>query len=740
MSTLGGRSPSVRLAAAGVLLLIACAAYAACSAPARGVADPSGAAPAAGAEVLWDTWGIPHIMATDDRALGYAFGWAQMENHGDLLLRVYGQARGRAAEYWGDANLAEDRWVRTLGGPALGRAAYAAQDPAFRRYVDAFVDGVNAYARAHPERLADSVKVVLPVEGSDVFAHVHRVLTSFFIVSRDQLRAETARWDRDAGSGGAGATGGAAAGGAEPENGARRGSNAWAIGPGRSASGHAMLLANPHLPWGDVFTWFEAQAVAPGLDEYGAALVGSPVLQIAFNDALGWTHTVNTQDAADLYELSLAGDGYRWNGGVRPFQVETQLLRVRRGGTLEVDTLRIRRSVHGPVVRERAGKALALRLAGVDPRAAPRQWWDMGHARSLAEFERAIARMGITGQNIMYADRAGHILYHYGGNTPVRPRGDRADWAGIVPGDSSATLWTSLLGYEQMPRVLDPPSGWLQNANDPPWWVTFPPVYRPSDFPAYLAPLPMAFRPQRSVRMLAGDSSVTYEDLLSYKHSTRLELADRVLDDLLRAAAHSSRDTRVARAADVLARWDRSADADSRGAVLFAAWWDQMTAGASGGRGLFATPWSVSAPRTTPTGLADPAAAVRALAAAAEHVERTYGALDVPWGSVYRFRRDTVDLPGNGASGALGAFRVVNYASATGQRFVAVGGDSYVAAIEFATPVRASALVGYGNASQPGSPHRVDQLPLLGRQSLRPVWRDRAAIGAHLERREQVHR
>src|SRR5436309_7152968 len=57
--------------------------------------------PAAGAEILWDTWGVPHIFAKDDRSLFYALGWAQMQSHGDLLLKTYGEARGRAAEYWG---------------------------------------------------------------------------------------------------------------------------------------------------------------------------------------------------------------------------------------------------------------------------------------------------------------------------------------------------------------------------------------------------------------------------------------------------------------------------------------------------------------------------------------------------------------------------------------------------------------------------------------------------------------
>jgi acyl-homoserine-lactone acylase len=84
-----------------------------------------------------------------------------------------------------------------------------------------------------------------------------------------------------------------------------------------------MLLANPHLPWSDLFLFYEAQTSAPGVNAYGATLVGFPSLAIAFNDHLGWTHTVNTHDGEDLYELTLADAGYRWDGQVKAFETLT---------------------------------------------------------------------------------------------------------------------------------------------------------------------------------------------------------------------------------------------------------------------------------------------------------------------------------------------------------------------------------------------------------------------------------
>src|SRR5690348_153707 len=675
---------------------------------------PASLAPASRAEILWDSYGVPHIYAANRRELARAFGWAQMQNHGDLLLRLYAQARGRAAELLGPDYQAEDRWTWMVDIPGLAARDYALQRPEMRAHIDAFVAGINDFARQHPELIGDSVRAVLPVTGVDVLANQQRLALARFLTSQPQVQAETRGWER--------------------------GSNAWAIAPSRSASGHTLLLANPHLPWSDIFTWIEAQYVMPGVDVYGGALVGSPVLQIAFNDDLGWTHTVNTQDTEDLYELTLSGNGYRYDGAVRPFSERVRVLRVRdSSGLLHDDTLRIRSSVQGPVVATKTGKAVALRVVGMTP-ATPygfEQWWDMGRARNLAEFQRAIRPNQISGQNIIYGDRDGHVMAFYGGNSPVRSHGDRAYWSGIVPGDSSSTLWTALHPFADLPLTLDPPSGWVQNANDPPWYSTFPVAVHPRDFAPYLAPEGMGLRPQRSVELLRADSSFTWQEFVRDARDTRMELADRLLDDLLPLARASTSDE-VRSAADVLGRWDHATDADSRGAVLFIQWWTDYGR-RMGARSRFAQPWDAQHPLSTPDGLADTAAALAALSSAAQSVTKTYGALDVPWGSVYRLREDTLDLPGNGASGEYGVFSVVNYQPAGGNRFRAVGGDSYEAVIEFASPVRAMSLVAYGNASRTGSPHRTDQLPLFARKQFKPVWRTRGEVEAHLERRETVH-
>jgi acyl-homoserine-lactone acylase len=151
---------------------------------------------------------------------------------------------------------------------------------------------------------------------------------------------------------------------------------------------------------------------------------------------------------------------------------------------------------------------------------------------------------------------------------------------------------------------------------------------------------------------------------------------------------------------------------------------------------MFAARWSPQRPFETPDGLSDAEQAAAVLDVAAQRVLQNYGALDVPWGDVYRLQRDTVDLPANGAPGELGSFRALDY-EPSGNRFKAAAGDSYVAAIEFGRRVRAMTLLSYGNSSQPGSRHRVDQLQLFEHKQLKPALLRRDDVLRHVELRKR---
>ena len=669
-----------------------------------------------GAEILWDRYGVPHIYGGSADQVFEAFGWAQAQSHGDLLLHMYGQSRGRAAEYFGPAHLASDRWIRTLGGPRLGAEWYPRLSPSMRRAVDAFARGVNRYVELHRDRIADSVEMVAPISGLDVVTHAIRAVHFTFLARQDQVLAHVPAVDRGIGS------------------------NMWAVGPSRSASGRAMLVMNPHLAWADPFVWYEAHLVAPDREVYGITWVGLPVPVLAFNRSMGWSHTSNgsSLDGTDVYRLRKAEGGYRLDGAVRPFKTTAELIGVRLpGGTFRTDTVTIKRSIQGPVIAENDSVAYAIRLTALDRPGMLEQWWDMAKARDFAEFESVVKRLDLPAFNLMSAGRDGHIYYFMGGRTPRRPHGDRGYWAGVVPGDSSSTLWTDALPYDSVPHLLDPPTGWLQNTNDAPWSSTYPTVLDPTRYPSYVAPVSMSIRNRWSIQMMRADSTFTFEELVALKHSTRIPLADWVIPEL--AALAGKNGTSLARrAAKVLENWDRQAMPDSRGAVLFIEFvkrWAPPGAGAK----VFRVPWRLDDPLGTPRGIANPAAALAALSAAAAHVETQFGLLDVPWGEVYRIRWDGKDLPAQGTWGEpLGGVRVAGYTPDPDGKMRVTSGDGFYAVIEFGGSVRARVLMAYGNSSQPGSPHRGDQIELYAKGAMREAWLDREMVEANLEKRERV--
>ena len=682
------------------------------------VRPASAAIPARGTEILWDRYGIPHIFAPDRASLFYAYGYAQMEAHSELLIRLYTQARGRAAEFYGERYLDSDRWVRINGIPERAKQWAAQQSPEFSPLLAAFVQGLNAWGEEHSASLSVAAKSAFPFKVEDVLAHGLRVVHYDWLVNPSKVETRMKRAAVD-----------------------NHGSNEWAIAPSHSASGHSLLMSNSHLEWGDMHTYFEVQLTAPGVTSYGAVWIGFPVLRQCFTDYLGWTQTTNNPNGADLYRLTLKDGGYVLDGKVRKFEVSKQRILVRqKDGGMRVEPLTIRKSEHGPLIIDRADSAIALRVAALDRPRLFEQFWKMSLARNFGQFRDAMRMQQLPLFNTAYADRDGHIMYLYNAAVPVRARGDYQFWGGVVPGDQSQLIWSAakIVPYDQLPKVIDPPTGWVQNSNDTPWTSAYPMLLDSAQYPPYLAPRTgITPRAQRGIRTLCPPAKLTFQDVKAGKLSTHVETADQFLDDLIAAARQSGSD-RAKAAADVLEKWDRAADNESDGTLLF---YRFLLSAGNGFESIggYAIPMDEHKPLDTPRGFADPEKTVKLLENVAADIQKQYGSLHVRWGDVLRLRRGESDLPGNGAPSLMGAIRTVNPGPFIDGKAEAVSGDTYYAVIEFSTPVHAEALLGYGNWSKPGSRHVDDQLPLFSKKQMRTVWRTKNEIEANLESRKVWH-
>jgi acyl-homoserine-lactone acylase len=762
--------------------------------------------PSSKAEILWDQFGIPHIYGPDLLTVVRGLGYAEMENHAETILINVASARGRSAEYFGlganNANYNNDVMVRTEDIPNRAQTWLQTGGVEQAAIIQAFVDGANEYANRPGITIDPSLRQVLPLVPTDITAGIQNVVHFHFMLEQDNIQALVSAWQ----TGGISAanavacsyTPGCPTSTVVASNTTPGGSNGWAIAPKKSASGNAILMGNPHPPWGNnspippieglgIYQWMEANLIIgdpekPDLNASGVVFAGAPFIGIGYSDEIGWTHTDNTIQNTNLYELTLNPNGtYNFGGNTVPLAQRTDVVKYRQpDGSLVSKSIKILASVQGPVIALNGNKALALRVAGLHQRSVVTQYWRMIQAHNLGEFIAANSALQMPYFNVIYADRDGHILYLFGGRQPVRQGGDWGKYSGILDGSDPSLVWTNFFAWSELPRAIDPPGGFVANSNNPPWTSTFPTTSTndPARFPAYVAPQFMDLRPQHGARFLLYNESLTPTLVLKGKESTRMVLADRVLPDLINAAQASGNPIAQAAAA-TLASWDRNADATSQGAVLFEAWWALITSQTPpssippkclplpavaldntinyySAHPQFRVGWNPSDPLNTPVGLANAAATIPYLICAAEIVQKAYGALNVPWGAVPNGVHNIVlathdptfqtvipltDDPQSGADEPFGVLRVLfRYPEPDGIHFFPVSGDGYVQLVEFTQGgANAQALLGYGNASRPSSPHITDQLPYFELKKLRPVYRTRADVNMHTVSREVVY-
>jgi acyl-homoserine-lactone acylase len=672
-----------------------------------------------------DTFGVPHITADTDEAAAFAMGYAVAEDHAVEMGKLYLLARGDGARWFGPQYLDNDFAQKRLGNLEGARRALEEQTgDGYRRWLHGFVTGVNLYTEHH--------RVELPawfptVTEADIIAFSHEgAVTSAVRPPRG-------------GTGGEGDDEGLAAVDNQP------GSNAIAIGGSRSATGAPILLANPHLRW--TAQYWEAQITVPGkFNFYGALTVGLAVLRAGFNDTIGYAQTNNNVDVIDHYAVPLdlkAPDHYVFAGKSQPFLHQTVRVDVLQPtGRIETVEREFLATSFGPVVSKSATQAIVSRSAGLDAWRFHEGYYDLYFARDLDSFMATLSRQLIPSSNFTYADTNGNIQYLWNSALPRRPDGDM-NYAGIVPGDDDRYFFKGTVPLSEVPRFLNPASGYVMNSNNPPWFATVRERLNPSKFPPYMEQGEPGLRPQMALHMLEARPKFSTEDLRKLKFTLHSLLSDRVLPDLLAAGAQAktpSADLRLG--LRILKAWDREVAAKSRGAVLFTAFWDAYERAT---KPAFRVAWSNDQVIETPTGLADSTAALAALEKAVALVREKYGAPDVAWGDVNRFQFPGIDLPGDGASGGYGLYKVQTFDTLEGTpknvagRFndaapIAGFGDGWVLMTSFTKPVSAQGVLAYGQSSNADSPHSRDQIKLFADHKLRPIWFTDAEVKANTDR------
>lgn len=662
-------------------------------------------------EIRRTTYGVPHILAEDLGAFGYAMAWVQLEDYGARVAHGLVRARGHLGRYFGRDSLERDFGARLTHTRAAETYLQLQQET--REVDEGFAQGVNDYIRMNP----GDVPAWMPRDftGVDVAAlwmepaipDAGRAFTD-----RARRRRERERQDSLAREG--------------------EGSNAWAFAPSRTRSGRAILLRNPHLDWSAGY--YEAHVTVPGvMDFYGDFRIGNPAQLIGgFNRDLGWATTNNNTDLEAIYALDVDStrvDHYLLDGASHPLQRIDIVAEYRNGPGLSSEVRTMWRTHVGPVIARADGKVYIVRWPAEGEFRKTEQFLRMMRARTLEEWKDAMRLRAHTTSNLTYADARGNIFYVWNATVPRLPHASGGDSVAI-PVRTSGEMWRDMVPFDSLPQLLNPPGGYIQQSNDPFHYTNLNAIMDSTRFPSNFSRPALGFRSQLGIRLATQMRKMTLEDVVRLKHSYRMLAGERLADDLLVAVRANSPEPTVTAAADVIARWDGTTDPASRGGVLFEAWYTRHLQGGDALRGLpmaermrrtFTRPWTPTAPNDTPDGLADPARAAADFAWAVQEVTRKYGSADVTWGEVHRVRRGTVDLPVGGCTGALGCFRVLQYSDAPDGKRVARGGDGWVLAVEFTPVPRAYSILAYGESARPESPYFDDQGAMFARGEMKRV-------------------
>ena len=722
------RAPSSILGMLAALVSLTSACYPAPSPPSADVL-------ARQVTIRRDTFGVPHILARSEEAAAYGFGYAQAEDHGLEIVRRMIRARGEGAKYFGEAALADDLQMAQFDNAAEARRGLAALSPSFRRIVESYVAGLNAYLEQHRAALPEWAGVIT---AADVLANSRAGAVTALAGSALQQQLRSAPPDLT---------------GMQHEPAYRDdspGSNAFALGGMRTTSGKPILLGNPHLSWSSLY--WEAHVRVPGrIDFYGSTLVGIPVLRAGFNDRLGFVTTNNAPDLDVVYALTPdpdRDDHYRFDGRSIPLGRRDVTIQVRASdGTMRQESRVFWTTPIGPVVSRTADRIFAVKSTRLQAHRYFEGFYTLSKARTLDEWLAAMRLNLVPTSNFTYADAAGNILYQWNGQVPLRVDRQR-QYTGAVPAASRRDIWSRLHRFDDYPRLLNPPGGYVQNANNPPAFASAHDRIDMSEFPAYFERGPLGLRPQLALELLETQAKFSVDDVIRLKFDTRMMLASRVrqpLIDTVRAAADAPDEARAGMTA--LEQWDGRVSAGSRGAVLFQRFWDGYSRRV---QPPFATAWSESDPMRTPSGLANPAIAIQELAAAVRDTRAAFGSESIAWGDANRFRVGAVDLPGEGASGTYGCFRVLRFDAVPavtasprlagniepGRPLVGFG-DAWVLLVDFAPPVTGWSVLAYGQTTDLTSPHSRDQIGIFARSALRRAWYTEAEIMSNLERSYQ---
>lgn len=518
-----------------------------------------------------DEWGVPHIYADREEDGFYGLGYATASDQVERWSRYVLFARGTTARAFGaepnpelgDAPPFLDYQSRLWRHHEVAREAVDRLDPQLRSNYERFAEGFRHYMDEHPERVPEWAPRDLSV--ADLIAVPRAALWSSYqagVGLQDCRRGGVTIPTTPPATSGPG-----------------RASNVWAVMPGRTATGGAILLTDPHGGIDGRFT-YEYRLHAGELRSTGFAL--GPMMLVARNAQVGWGMTTGSPDVADCYTVETNTDDpqrYLFDGQMLEMETAEITIEVKDADPIVITAEYTRHNGYlSPVIARDGTKAYVVSTPYMDD-AAPfaNAIYRMNLASTVDELTEAMADNGVFPQNVLAADTHGDIVFVHAGETPVRPEGD-IDWLQPVDGNTSTTAWQGIHPLEDLLIIRSPDTGFLHNNNVDPRFMAEPSPAEVEGKPDYILhsginaigrPNPRTIRAQE---LLSANEAMTREDAFAVTLDAKLPGTEAWIDVLSTAVGLVPPAEEDALFVDDLLAFDGVLDARSTGAIKYIYW------------------------------------------------------------------------------------------------------------------------------------------------------------------------
>lgn len=674
--------------------------------------------------IIRDHFGVPHVYGKTDADAVFGLMYAQCEDDFKRVEMNYVEKLGRMAEIKGESALYDDLYTRLIIDSSEAIADYRKSSVWLKRLLMAYADGINFYLYSNPNvkpALLQRFQPWYPFLWTD--GSIGAISTGNITVNDVKNLYGNPKEMAEV---------------YDPKKFAEisTGSNGFAVGPSKTASGNAILYINPHVTF---YFRPEVHMVSEeGLNAYGAVTWGQFFIYQGFNEQCGWMHTSNNVDVSDMYIENVSNEGaglqYEYEGEQRKLKPKPISIRYKTDSGLVSKTFVTYATHHGPVMGKRKGQYISVKssnrmASGIS------QSWLRTKAKGLEDYKKTMEFKGNTSNSTVFADNKGNIAYWHGNYIPIR---DTAfNWSQPVDGSIAATEWKGLHTVNEIVHTINPTSGFIQNCNSTPYTVSGSASPLKYNYPAYMAPDGENFRGINAVKLLSNQNKFTMQKMIDAGYDRYMAAFEVLVPALIKAyeSGNGLSDSMLNTLKEPIAllkKWDYYSSNESVATTLAIEWVQLLNNNIRKvyvdiGEADQVTYTKYFATNAKPIDLVEPL--VRAIAA----LEKRHGKWNIAWGTINRFQRinnnlelsfndqqESVAVPFASALwGMLPSYNSRTF-SGTVNRY-GISGNSFVCVVEFGAKVKAKSLLAGGNSGDPNSPHFKDQLSMYSKGIFKDV-------------------